>query len=63
MEIINVEACVTEDGTGRSDGAYTLIGTWTPEQLRAELLRTLNGGWGLDGAAAPVTLSIHVRRA
>lgn len=57
--MIEVQA-YCEDEHGGSDGAYSLLGHWTPESFCAELLHTLTGEWGLANSKGNVSLVITI---
>lgn len=60
--MIEVGASCT-DADGKSDGAYSLIGTWTPESFCAELLETIKtNDWGLSNSPGPFQLNITITR-
>lgn len=59
--MIEVQASCTDE-TGGGDGAYSLLGKWTPEEFTAELLKTLQSDWGLMNAKGEVSLNITITR-
>ncbi len=60
-DMITVSASVEAlDGKG-GDGAYDLIGDWSPESFCAELLKTLKADWGLSRGATPVPAALIIR--